>query len=70
MTPDLKSIKLPKSLKRIEKNAFINCVDLESVVIPAGVEYIGDATFSSKTKIKVSVDDTELGQRMLLEVLR
>ncbi|EAY03267.1 surface antigen BspA-like [Trichomonas vaginalis G3] len=45
-TTDLKQIKLPKSLKKIENNCF-DGTGLTSIVIPDGVEVLGDSVFSN-----------------------
>ena len=42
---NLKSVKLPKTLKRIGDYAFIKCEGLKSIDIPSGVESIGEKAF-------------------------
>lgn len=34
-------VELPRTLKRIEYNAFKSCKDIESIVLPEELEYIG-----------------------------
>jgi len=41
------TIELPDSLVRIEESAFWNCFDLTRLILPAGVDYIGDRAFGS-----------------------
>ncbi len=42
----LQSIELPKSLKIIQMDAFWACHELQKIIIPQNVEYIGDYCFS------------------------
>lgn len=42
----LQSIELPKSLKIIQMDAFWCCHELQKIIIPQNVEYIGDYCFS------------------------
>lgn len=42
---DIETIKLPKTLKRIEKSAFSNCSYLKNIIIPENLEYIGNSAF-------------------------
>lgn len=42
---NLKSIKLPDTLKQIKKNAFNGCTSLENLVIPNNVDVIGENAF-------------------------
>ena len=41
----LESVKLPKSLKRIEYSAFAGCKNLRSIAFPERLEYIGKWSF-------------------------
>ena len=41
------TIILPDSITCIEKNAFSNCTNLETINLPSSVEYIGDRVFST-----------------------
>lgn len=41
----LSSIELPKNLKRIESNAFLNCDQLKDISFPDGLEYVGYDVF-------------------------
>lgn len=40
------NVVFPSTLKKIEYSAFEDCAHLRSVVLPAGLEYIGDSAFS------------------------
>lgn len=42
----LKTIEFPKSLRRLQIDAFFNCKYLESITLPKDVEYLGDYCFS------------------------
>lgn len=48
----LKSIKLPSTLKTIAIDAFWDCRNLQSITIPESVEYVGDYCFSSCFSLK------------------
>lgn len=48
----LKSIKLPSTLKRIEAGTFLNCVSLENLNLPDSVEIIGSQAFENCKKIE------------------
>lgn len=48
----MKNIRLPKSLKKIESNAFAYCFNLESIVIPKNVETLGWAAFHYCEELK------------------
>ena len=41
----IENVTLPSTLKRIEYNAFRECVNLTSVTLPEGLEYIGEFCF-------------------------
>jgi len=43
--PDLKSVKIPTSVKKIDREAFANCRYLYSITIPSSVEEIGNEAF-------------------------
>lgn len=61
---ELKSVILPKSLKRIGYEAFISCHNLEKVVINEGLEFIGDKAFfgcSSLKNIEIPAGIKEIG---------
>jgi len=45
-------VKLPPTIKRIEKTAFYHCYFLEEIELPASLEYIGDSAFSGCTSLK------------------
>ena len=49
--PRLRQVRLPQTLERIEKMAFVQC-GLTSVVIPAGVKEIGESVFCSCNELK------------------
>ena len=53
-TPNLKTVKLPSSLKTIGGKAFQSCGSLTSIVLPSGLTTIGSNTFQS-TKIQTLV---------------
>ena len=42
----LQSVRLPSTLRRIERNAFFKCAGLRGVVLPEGLETIGSNCFS------------------------
>ena len=48
----LQEVVLPKSLKRISNNAFVHNTNLESLVIPQNVSYIGNQIINSCNNIK------------------
>lgn len=41
----LKNVKLPDTLKRVEKNAFLGCYSMSSLRVPDSVEYIAEYAF-------------------------
>lgn len=43
----LERIRLPSTLKRIERRAFMGCESLKGVLLPEGLEYIGRRCFYS-----------------------
>lgn len=45
------TVKLPSTLRYIEKGAFNSCTELQSIEIPASVESIGDFVFTQCTKL-------------------
>ena len=49
---NLKSVKLPKSIKTIEHATFFLCESLEEVVIPEGIETIGSQAFMDCSSLK------------------
>lgn len=49
---NLKTVKLPASLKRISMYAFESCSSLEEVEIPASLSYIGSDAFAYCSKLK------------------
>lgn len=44
---NIKSVKFPDSLKKIENNAFFRCTDLADIQFGNGLEYIGKIAFAS-----------------------
>lgn len=44
---NIKSVKFPDSLKKIENNAFFRCTDLTDIQFGNGLEYIGKIAFAS-----------------------
>ncbi len=46
------SISFPKSLKRIEDEAFRTCTDLREVVLPDGLQYLGHKVFLDSYNLK------------------
>lgn len=44
---NIKSVKFPDSLKKIEEEAFLQCVDLTDIQFENGLEYIGKSAFAS-----------------------
>lgn len=59
-------IKLPKTIKHIGSNAFMDCYDLERITIPQGVPYIGDKAFwCCESLVDVSMPEsiTSIGRR-------
>ena len=57
---DLETVKLPKSLKRIDKEAFYFCSSLQYVVLPGNVQSIGESAFARCTSMKSIVFSTVL----------
>lgn len=41
----IESVTLPSTLKRIEKETFLECKNIKKIEIPSGVEYIGEYCF-------------------------
>ena len=55
----LKSVTLPKSLKKIGNFAFTGCSSLESIDLPAGLKSIGDYAFQDCTSLSdISIPDS------------
>lgn len=55
-------VKLPKSIKKISKEAFRRCHNLEQVVIPDGVKIIGEsAFFYCKSLLSITVPNSVKG---------
>ena len=54
----LKEITIPSSVKEICAGAFSNCTALETVIIPEGVEIIGDYAFGECINLTVTVPAT------------
>ena len=48
----LKSVILPNSIERINKNAFARCTQITELTIPANVSYIGDGAFATCVALK------------------
>ena len=64
MSPALKKITLPSSLKKISAGGFFGCTALEELVIPAGVTMIKDFAFQwcySLTGVEIPESVEELG---------
>lgn len=49
---NLKEVKLPKHLTKIEKNMFFDCKGLESFTVPDGITSIGAEAFAECTNLK------------------
>ena len=66
--PQIESIKLPKSLKRLESNS-LSRLGLKSIVIPNGVTYIGSGALSNNffSKITIPSTVTEIGNGALYD---
>lgn len=63
---EIKSVKFPEGITKIEKSAFENCTSLESVIIPDGVSTISDYVFMGCTSLEsVTISDgvTYIGGR-------
>ena len=41
----LENVELPKTLERIEYSAFEDCRNLEDILLPEGLEFIGEKAF-------------------------
>ena len=55
----IKELNLPTTLKRIEQNAFSNCANLTEIIIPEGVNFVGDNAFSKCYSVeKLSIPTT------------
>lgn len=63
----LTEVILPKGLKKISKDAFMNCVNLRRINIPDGVTEIGDGAFNSCDLTELYLPDsvTALGVDLL-----
>lgn len=53
---DIKEITLPKSLEKIGKKAFYNCLRLKSIAIPENVTEISNGAFTGTKLEKISVE--------------
>ena len=51
----LENVKLPKTLRRIEYNAFKDCGNLKDVLLPYGLEFIGEKAFFNTKFADVTV---------------
>lgn len=49
---NIKRINLPSHLKKLEQYAFLNCRELETIIIPDSVEEIGNSAFEGCTNLK------------------
>ena len=58
--PNLRSVVIPDSVKKIMFNAFANCINLNSVVMSENIEYVEDGAFSG-TGITNDSDNWENG---------
>lgn len=56
----IETIVLPNNLKRIEDEAFIECISLDIPGIPDSVEYIGDSAFRSCERLTITKLPDEL----------
>lgn len=50
--PNLKMIKLPKDLTKIDSEAFRGCTNLKSIDLPKGITFIGSGAFQDCTNIE------------------
>lgn len=57
---NLKSIKLPNTIKRIGKGAFFRCEALTSITIPSSVESIGEGVFSNCKNLRTIFIETSM----------
>lgn len=51
----LRSVKLPKTLKKVENNAFTGCRNFKGLVLPENVECIGRPSFQESVLGSISV---------------
>ena len=51
----LENVELPKMLRRIEYNAFKDCRNLEDILLPEGLEFIGEKAFFNTKFADVTV---------------
>ena len=73
---NIKTVKLPLTLKKIGSNAFLSCKRLTEISIPDGVEEIGRSAFNScdfslvviPSSVKKIDDDAFANNKMLMEV--
>ncbi|MBQ7011630.1 MAG: leucine-rich repeat protein [Clostridia bacterium] len=61
----VKTVVLPKTLKRIEDRAFYYCKKMDSIVLPEGLEYIGEYAFAlcGFNEIRIPDSVTLIGKR-------
>ena len=61
----VRKVKLPSTLKRIEKKMFLGCENLIRIEIPSGVEYIGEYCFSCSEIGEITLPSTlrEIGEK-------
>ena len=48
---------LPSTLKRIEYNAFKNCIDLERIIFPENLEFIGKMSFEDSSLEEIQIPE-------------
>ena len=51
----LENVKLPKTLERIEYSAFEGCENLKNILLPEGLEFIGEKAFFNTKFADVTV---------------
>lgn len=65
---NLKEVKLPSSIERIENTAFMNCYHLQYINLPDGIKTIGDGAFTNCGMNSVTLPKSleELGARAFM----
>ncbi len=54
----LTELKLPETLKKMDRLVFANCPNLKELVLPAGLQALGKGVFDGTTEISVTIPET------------
>ena len=56
---DVESISLPKTIRYISKNAFLNCISLTEINLPQTVSNVGDFAFAKTSLLMIDLSSVE-----------